>query len=364
MSDTMSTLHRVLTALAVLGEASPADIASKAGLGYSTVPPKLRNLQADDLAIRTSDGSGKTLWKLTPKGVLAAAVTPGVAPAELLAADGTVPERPGTQAPDPADEPGAHAPSPGGDDEQSQDGPATAETAETAATGTSPQVGPIDEPGVERTAGPAAEQAEPAAGDAAVDTIGSEPDDQQVAGDDDGPDAADESPEPDGDETGTAPVEPSAGVVTAVSGADHGVQDPAEITATAAAFADEPLVDDPAAVIGDEEATPASRSDAGEGSAAPPTTDGEAIGGDATDGEATDRVKARPAGGLRAEVLQILRDNPGQTFKVSQMCKAIDAVRTGPMKQLGGSVANALAKLANLGEARIVAEKPATYQAS
>jgi hypothetical protein len=354
MSDTMSALHRVLTALAVLGEASPADIASKAGLGYSTVPPKLRNLQTDDLAIRTTDGSGKTLWKLTPKGLLAAAVTPGAAPAELLAADGTVPEQPGTQAAGPAGDRGADASSPDGDDEQPQGAPAITEIAESTAAEISPDAGPVGETAVEAAGGPQPERVEPAAGDVATDTISSESDHPQDAGDNDGADGADESPEPDGESP-----ESSLDVEAAASGTDHSDEVPAEITATAPALADEPTVDEPAALTGTGEAIPASRPDVGEDAAAAPTTDGQAI-----DGEATDRAKPRPAGGLRAEVLQILRDNPGQTFKVSQMCKAIDAARTGPKKQLGGSVANALAKLANLGEARIVAEKPATYQAS
>jgi hypothetical protein len=359
MSDTMSALHRVLAALAVLGEASPADIASKAGLGYSTVPPKLRNLQTDDLADRTTDGSGKTVWKLTPKGALAAAVTPGAAPAELLAADGTVPQLSDTH----ADDRGTDAPSPEGDDEPPQDEPATTETAE-AAEGvtacTAPQVRPIDEPGAEADPGSQPEQAQPEAGGAAADMIGSEPDGQQDAADNDGLDAADESPEPDHDESGESPAEPSADVEAALPGTDHGDQAPAEITATAAPLAGEPPVDEPADSTIAAQATPESRPDAVEDAAAAPAT----VDGDATDGEATERVKPRPAGGLRAEVLQILRANPGQTFKVSQMCNAIDAARTGPKKQLGGSVANALAKLAVLGEARVVAEKPATYQAS
>jgi hypothetical protein len=357
MSDTMSALHRVLTALAVLGEASPTDIAGKAGLGYSTVPPKLRTLQTDDLAVRTADGSGKTLWKLTPKGVLAAAVTPDAAPAELLAADGTVPDQPDTEAADPAADHDADAPSPAGEDEQPQDEPITTETAESAATETSPQVGPTDETGAEAAAGPQAEQAEPAAGDA--DTIGSEPDDQQDAGDNDGAEGADALPEPDDEDTVEPPAEPALDVEAATSGTCSGDEALAESTATATPLTDEPPVDEPAALTGADEATPASRPEAGEDAAAPTTTDGEAI-----DGDATERAKARPAGGLRAEVLQILRDNPGQSFKVSQMCKAIEAASTGPKKQLGGSVANALAKLANLGEARIVAERPATYQAS
>jgi hypothetical protein len=356
MSDTMSALHRVLTALAVLGEASPTDIAGKAGLGYSTVPPKLRTLQTDDLAVRTADGSGKTLWRLTPKGVLAAAVTPDAAPAELLATDGTVPEQPDTQAAGPADDHDADAPSPAGEDEQPQDEPATTETAESAATETSPQSEPIDKTGIEAAAGSEPEQDEPAAGDgdADGDTLGSEPDNPQDAGNSDDAEEANELPEPDGEQTSETPAEPASEVEAAASGTGHGDEAPAEITTTAEPLADEPPTDEPAALTGTDEAAAA-----GESAAAPTTTDDDVI-----DGDATERAKARPAGGLRAEVLQILRDNPGQTFKVSQMCKAIDAASTGPKKQLGGSVANALAKLANLGEARIVAEKPATYQAS
>jgi hypothetical protein len=63
---------RVLAALAELGEATAAEVAEQAGLGYSTTTPKLRAWEDSGQAERRTD-DGRTLWRLTPAGRAATA---------------------------------------------------------------------------------------------------------------------------------------------------------------------------------------------------------------------------------------------------------------------------------------------------
>jgi hypothetical protein len=75
----------------------------------------------------------------------------------------------------------------------------------------------------------------------------------------------------------------------------------------------------------------------------------------------------RPKGELRAAVLAVLTGTPQQPFKVSEVCKAIDAANAdGASNKAGaGAVANALDKLVNSGDAvRIEDARHATYQAA
>jgi hypothetical protein len=75
----------------------------------------------------------------------------------------------------------------------------------------------------------------------------------------------------------------------------------------------------------------------------------------------------RPKGHLRAAVLAVLTEAPQQAFKVSEVCKAIDAANTdGTSNKAGaGAVANALDKLVTSGDAiRREEAKYATYQAT
>ncbi len=75
----------------------------------------------------------------------------------------------------------------------------------------------------------------------------------------------------------------------------------------------------------------------------------------------------RPKGALRAAVRAVLTQAPGQAFKVSEVCKAIDAANTdGTSNKAGaGAVANALDKLVTSGDAiRREEAKYATYQAT
>jgi hypothetical protein len=76
MTDTkQEAVRNVLAAVAALGVAGARDIAARAGMGYSTVTPKLRALQSDGLAEWFTDETGKRMWRLTPDGVAASGTT-------------------------------------------------------------------------------------------------------------------------------------------------------------------------------------------------------------------------------------------------------------------------------------------------
>lgn len=305
------TLNRVLTAVALLSEASAADIAARAGLGYSTTTPKLRDLETNGLAQRRADDNGKTLWSLTAAGGLAATVTAG-------------PDHTGDTTP-------VHEPAPDPED------------ADTAAD----PVAPAPEPATDAVTGL----------HAADSDSGGEQYPQHVSGE-----VAADTPDGDSTQTVLAPVDnDTCGEHPAASAAGSltDVNEPAAPVAGETP-ADEPTVEPPApddltasgatnAVALEQLPEPA------EAAAVPPASD--------EDGGAAEGKPRRPSGQLRAEVRRVLHDNPGQTFKVSQMCKAVAAASGSPVKSLGGSVANALAKLVNDGEARIVSDTPATYQA-
>ena len=98
MTDNPAPAHsaiRVLAALAELGEATAADVAEKAGLGYSTTTPKLRAWEDSGQVQRRRTDDGRTLWRLTPAGRAATA-----APADPAAA--RLPVAPATAEPIPA----------------------------------------------------------------------------------------------------------------------------------------------------------------------------------------------------------------------------------------------------------------------
>ena len=65
----------------------------------------------------------------------------------------------------------------------------------------------------------------------------------------------------------------------------------------------------------------------------------------------------RQKGAITAAILDVTRANPDDTFKVSQLKKALDGASAG-------AIANAATKLVVSGELICVCEKPATYQAA
>jgi hypothetical protein len=87
----------VLAAIAELGlGATPAAIAKKVGIAYSTVNPKLRAWETAGLAERFRHDTGQTLWRLTDAGRASTATPPQFAdaatPAETARADSAADE--------------------------------------------------------------------------------------------------------------------------------------------------------------------------------------------------------------------------------------------------------------------------------
>ncbi|MFE9959253.1 MarR family transcriptional regulator [Micromonospora sp. NPDC005299] len=76
---------QVLAALAELGQATAAEVAEHAGLGYSTTTPKLRAWEGSGQAERVRTGDGRTLWRLTDAGRAATTATPQPAAADAPA---------------------------------------------------------------------------------------------------------------------------------------------------------------------------------------------------------------------------------------------------------------------------------------
>ncbi|WP_262285445.1 MarR family transcriptional regulator [Micromonospora sp. MA102] len=76
---------KVLTALAELGQATAAEVAEHAGLGYSTTTPKLRAWEGSGQAERVRTGDGRTLWRLTDAGRAATTANPQPAAADAPA---------------------------------------------------------------------------------------------------------------------------------------------------------------------------------------------------------------------------------------------------------------------------------------
>jgi hypothetical protein len=267
-ADTAPTAaQKVVAAMWTLGKpATSKAIAAKAGVGYSTVTPILRNLLADNQAVKTDGDGGTAEWQLT-----------ATLPAPT------------------ADQAQAQAPTPT---------PANPEPAPPAdSTGATPhQRDDADEPDdTDQRSGSANPADAPQAGD------------------------------PSGKDTGAEPVlHTRSGSHDADTGAD--TASPSDMP-TAAGTAPQPQ--------------------------------------DAEQGAARTYRKPeqprRPKGELRAAVLAVLTRSPDEPFKVSEVCKAIDAANTDCTSNRAGAgaVANALDKLVTSGDAiRVEDAKYATYQAA
>jgi hypothetical protein len=271
-ADTAPTAaQKVVAAMWTLGKpATTKAIAAAAGVGYSTVTPILRNLLADNQAVKTDDATGPCEWQLT-----------------------------------------ATLPTP------------TRHETEPTPTAIEPEPAP------------------PADSTDATAHQPDEPDEPHDADNTDGTDQTNDSANPaDAPETGDP------------SGEDVGA---------------EPVPD-----------TRSGSDDADTGADAASTSDVSAAAGTAPDasqdaepGMARTYRKPeqprRPKGELRAAVLAVLTRSPDEPFKVSEVCKAIDAANTdGTSNRAGaGAVANALDKLVTSGDAiRVEEAKYATYQAA
>lgn len=286
-ADTAPTAaQKVVAAMWTLGEpATTKAIAAAAGVGYSTVTPILRNLLADNQAVKTDDATGPCEWQLT-----------------------------------------ATLPTP------------TGRESEPTPTATDPESAP------------------PADSTDATAHQPDEPDEPHETGDADNTDDTDGTDGTDG-------------------------TDDTDQTNDSANPADAPETGDPSREEAGAEPVPDTRSgsdDTDTGADAASTPDMPAAAGTAPDasqdvepGMARTYRKPeqprRPKGELRAAVLAVLTRSPDEPFKVSEVCKAIDAANTdGTSNRAGaGAVANALDKLVTSGDAiRVEEAKYATYQAA
>ncbi|KKK06922.1 hypothetical protein [Micromonospora sp. HK10] len=305
------SVAKVLAALHRLGEATAATIATEAGLGYSTTTPKLRTLQTAGLAEATRSDTGGSLWRLTDTGR-----------AHTEQGDH------GQPAPEPAtrdtDTPSTTA----------QHGPRGDDTQDTGeAAGQDHDQRPAAEIPADGQPDAAQNSASPAHGnaDAAPDEAADAEDTETGLGDY----SARSTAEPEVPVT-TDDTDPATGPTPALNEADLG---PATPGGPPAGSATDGTTGGPAT----------------EAPAAPPATEAA--------GEAAQAPTRRASGSLRGAVLDILEANPGQHYKVSELCKLVDRANegTGAKKASAGAVHNAAVKLVGTGRVVLAAEKPVTF---
>jgi DNA-binding transcriptional ArsR family regulator len=305
------SVAKVLAALYRLGEATAATIATEAGLGYSTTTPKLRTLEAAGLAEPTRSDTGRSLWRLTDTGRAHADQGHHGQPAPEPRSRDT--DTPGTAA--------EHGPR--GDDTQ-EAGEAAGQDHDQRPAAESPADGQPD--ACQESASPAPGDAD-AAPDAAAEAEGTETD----HGDDsDRPTAEPKVP------VTTDDTDPATGPTPAANEADA---KPATTDSVPAGMTTDSTTGEPAA----------------EAPAPPPATEAAS--------EAAQAPTRRASGTLRGAILDILEANPGQQYKVSELCKLVDRANegSGAKKASAGAVHNAAVKLVGTGRAVLAAEKPATF---
>lgn len=97
--------------------------------------------------------------------------------------------------------------------------------------------------------------------------------------------------------------------------------------------------------------------------AAAPQLDATAEAGEPTDADTTTAVRRAP-GSMRAAVLDICEAHPARQYKVSEICRLIDASNAGTdaKKASQGAVYNACTKLAAAGTLTQTVDRPATFQ--
>ena len=95
-----------------------------------------------------------------------------------------------------------------------------------------------------------------------------------------------------------------------------------------------------------------------------PAQDADAAGPEPPRQPAASAKPRRASGTLDGAVLDILEAHPEQTFKISQLCKLIDAANEGSdtAKASPGAVVLACQRLVGKGKAVLVVQKPATFQ--
>ncbi|MGC4808749.1 MarR family transcriptional regulator [Micromonospora sp. DT233] len=311
-STTLSTLQRVLTALAEHGPTTAAKLGESIGIAYPTTTPKLRELESAGHAERVRTDQRTTLWQLTDTGkAAAAALTPTTGGVEASAAPTTDTKGPAQP------EPHIH-PSPEPEPEPRGDAP--------------PQEQPQGTPAVDPSG-------EPQTDSAAAETRLAAPAEAEAAS----PAATDHVavPRPASKAEPVLDPQPETG-----SEAAHNQPAP---QAPDGSHTDEPQAD-PA--VDTKEQTP------------PQATEPEARVRD-SDGRRKPAQPRRRKGELRDEVLALLRRNPDTAYKVGEICKLLNQAHDGDAvnKASAGAVANALDKLVIAGTVTRLDTKVATYRA-
>ncbi|WP_435204965.1 MarR family transcriptional regulator [Micromonospora sp. bgisy143] len=305
------SVAKVLAALHRLGEATAAAIATEAGLGYSTTTPKLRSLASAGLAAPTPSDAGPSLWRLTDAGGAHADQGDHGQPAAEPASRDT--DTFGTAV--------EHGPR--GDDTQ-ETGEACGQDNDQRSTAEVP---------ADRQPQTAQESASPAPGD--VEAVSDEAVEAEDTEGDLGDDSDRSTAEPEVPVT-TDDTGPATDMPPATNEEDAG-------PATPDGF--------PAGAASDTATGDAAR----ESPAAPPAAQAA--------GEAAPTPARRASGSLRGTILDILEANPGQQYKVSELCKLVDRANegTGARKASAGAVHNAAVKLVGTGRAVLAAEKPVAF---
>lgn len=310
-TKTLSTLERVLAALAELGPITAAKVGESIGIAYPTTTSKLRELESAGHAERVRTDQRTTLWQLTDAGKPAAASLT-------------------------ADTASAGAP------------PAFSTTNENNALGTSgqhadPHRKAEPEPGAEK---PSQDPGEPPAA--------SQTSEQQT----------DSAAQTDGTPAPTQPPGPAATPARSRKAEQEADPDPQPDPVASVGTAQDPSTGEPPADehTGETQPDPA----VGAEQQAPSPAGGTQASTQEGDGRRKPAQPRRRKGELRDEVLALLRRNPEAAYKVGEICKLINQAHDGAAvnKASAGAVANALDKLVIAGAVTRLDTKVATYQAA
>lgn len=309
-TKTLSTLERVLAALAEQGPITAAKVGESIGIAYPTTTSKLRELESAGHAERVRTDQRTTLWQLTDAGKTAAASpTADTASAEAPPAPSTTNEN---------------------------NAPASGQQADPH-----PKAGP--EPGTEK---PSQDPGEPPAG--------SQTSEQQT----DSAAQTDDTPAP------TQPPGPAAAPARGPKAEQEADPDPQPDPAASVGTAHDPSTGEPPADEHTGETQPDSAAGAEQQTPAP--AEGTEASTKEGDGRRKPAQPRRRKGELRDEVLALLRRNPEAAYKVGEICKLINQAHDGAAvnKASAGAVANALDKLVIAGAVTRLDTKVATYQAA
>ncbi len=295
----------ILAAIGRLGQATPRDIAAEAGVAYSTTTRNLRELAAAGRADKLTDDGGRTLWRLPQSDT-------------------------GTVTLDPPD-----------------NAPSDTDSRLHADADLVPPAVPDHEPGEDPNEDPGEQPGEDSGEDRDVETTAPDPDAESS------------------DMAHPAPPVPAAEPIIGVDDVEKA--DPADQADRADRTDRTDPVDDVDRMASSAAGDPERASGPGqpvEQAPSHPAQDADAAAPEPPQQPAGSGKPRRASGTLDGAVLDILEAHPEQTFKVSQLCKLIDAANEGSdtAKASAGAVVLACQRLVGKGRAVLAVEKPATFQ--